>query len=75
MCNILTLLHKGKKSGRIVIWVVFSSSFEVNETSPMLAGFYQHGVMGGVSPLPTKIFNALKTLFLAVFIAPVPFLF
>ena len=45
----------------------------------MLAGFSQQVVMGGVSPpasspAKTLCYNALKTLFLAALIAPVPFL-
>ena len=44
----------------------------------MLAGFSHQVVMGGVSPpasspAKTLCYNALKTLFLAALIAPVPF--
>ena len=56
----------------------FSSSFEVNQISLILGGFPKQVGMGGVSQPPSSpaknlCYNALKTLFLAVVFAPVPF--
>ena len=60
ICNIPTLLHNVKKTGHFVMWVAFSSSFEVNWTSHMLVGFSLLIGMGAIPPLVKKLCHNTK---------------